>query len=201
MKNVPLWQLKSKPHESTGTEPLRFQAKSMPMHDSHLMQMPDQAHGQSSCNRLGRLGDLLYLWDNSLPSIPTTAASCALPSPGSWWHTGEQVAGTLLPHLLPHVLQQEGQEQASQERGTGTLTSLTQEEGRWHPGAAKSLELHMAHTALQERAAAVLCSGATPLSFRYYLLWPLRLLGIQRLFQKWDTFVHSSGLLHQTAKI
>lgn len=94
----------------------------MPVHDSHLMHMPDQAHGQSSCRRLGRLGESRYLLDNSLTSIPTAAAPSASPSPGPHWHTGV--------HLLSHVLQQEGQEQASQERGTGTLTSLTQEEGR-----------------------------------------------------------------------
>lgn len=94
----------------------------MPMHDSHTMQMPDQAHGQSSCRRLGRLGESRYLLDNSLTSIPTAAAPSASPSPGPHWHTGV--------HLLSRVLQQEGQEQASQERGTGTLTSLTQEEGR-----------------------------------------------------------------------
>lgn len=63
----------------------------MPMHDSHLMQMPDQAHGQYSFSRLGRLGDPCYLLDNSLTSIPAAAAPCALPSPGTWegaggWH-------------------------------------------------------------------------------------------------------------------
>lgn len=59
----------------------------MPMHDSHLMQMPDQAHGQSSFSSLGRLGDPRYLLDNSFPSIPTASAPCASPSPGSHWHT------------------------------------------------------------------------------------------------------------------
>lgn len=43
--------------------------------------------GQSSCSRLERLGDPCYP-DNSLPSIPTAAAPCASPSPGSHWHTG-----------------------------------------------------------------------------------------------------------------
>lgn len=58
------------------------------MHDSHLMQISDQAHGQSSCSRLGRLGDPSCLLEKSPPSIPTAAAPCALPSPGSHWHTG-----------------------------------------------------------------------------------------------------------------
>lgn len=165
----------------------------MPMHDCHLMQTPDEAHGQSSCRRLGRLGEPSYLLDNSLPSIPTAAAPCASPSPGPHWHTGVPVAGTSLLHLLSHALQQEGQEHASQERGTGTLTRLTQEEGRWHPGAtANSLELHMAHTAALQESTAGLYSRAISLSFSYYLLLPLRLLGIQRLFfTSADTFVLS----------
>ena len=42
--------------------------------------------------------------------------------PGTCW---VQVAGTLLLHLPYRALQQEGREQASQERGTGTMISVT----------------------------------------------------------------------------
>lgn len=145
----------------------------MPMHDSHLMQMPDQAHGQSSF-RLGRFGDPCYLLDNSLPSIPTAAAPCASPSPGSHGHSGGAGGWHIrAPSAVPCLTA----------AGTGTgipgrwhrhpeqLNTGQRKEGRWHPGAAKSLELHMLHTAaLQERTAAVLYSRTISLSFSYYLL-------------------------------
>lgn len=58
----------------------------MPTHASHLMWMPGQARGQSSCSSLGRFGGPCYLLDNLPPSVSPAAAPCASPSPGSHWH-------------------------------------------------------------------------------------------------------------------
>jgi len=99
----------------------------MPMHESHLLRTPGQARGQPPRSSRAKLRGPHRLLDNSLPSISTVAALCALASPGSCWHWLGAGGHT---SLLYRALQQEGCQQAPQGHGTGTLITLTHQQGR-----------------------------------------------------------------------